>query len=166
MIFTFVATTRYVLESSSFMTIKNFIRLLFILILAGCGSNATPTPAPTIEPAVLPTHEATEEVIDSPGKVLFEQFQEAVGFACVTCHYVQSDNRLLGPGLLNIEQRFEEYDVEAESLEAYMHESILSPAAFIVPADPPFPANIMPRTYGDVFTDEEIDEIITYILSF
>ena len=39
------------------------------------------------------------------GAELFETFQPDAGFACSTCHFNDSENRLIGPGLLNIGTR-------------------------------------------------------------
>jgi cytochrome c2 len=36
------------------------------------------------------------------GELLFNTFQADVGFACATCHRADSEERLIGPGLLNI----------------------------------------------------------------
>jgi|GEM_PF-2078474 len=149
-----------------------FQRLILILILglvAGCGT--TPPAQPTSPPKPIATAtepaEVTEEVAESesPGEVLFNEFVEEVGFACVTCHYAASDERLLGPGLLSIKDRFETYELESDDLESYVKQSIQDPSAFIVPSESPFPENIMPRTYSDIFTDEQLDSLVEYIVS-
>jgi len=151
---------------------KHIVVIMSVLVVAtGCGADSTPEPSVvlTVETPNVPTFEPTTVAdagnADSEGKILFETFREEVGFSCVTCHYIHSDNRLLGPGLLSIEARFATYDTDVPDLETYIRESILMPEVFITPADPPFPENIMPRTYADVFTDEEIDALVEYILS-
>jgi len=153
-------------------------RYLFFILIAtlfvGCGTQATPNTKPTDEPEAAAVSDETDEVDDetdededvSEGEVLFKQFYEDAQFACSTCHYPDSDNRLLGPGLLSIEERYQTYDVETESLEAYIKQSILEPREFIVPDDSPYPENIMPNNYDDIFDDDELEDLIEYILSF
>ncbi len=145
---------------------------LLLWTMTGCDSDSTSAPLPTDElstaltPEATPVEETPEAVNESPGRLLFEQFREEVGFACATCHYVSSDNRLLGPGLLSVESRFQSYDIEVENVESYLRESIVTPDAFIAPGEQAYPENIMPRIYADILTDDEINEIIDYILSF
>lgn len=153
------------------MIIRQLLLIMIATLLIGCGAQATqPPPTATEEPEVEETEvveaeaESTEE--PSEGEQLFTQFYEDAGFACSTCHIPNQDNRLLGPGLLNIEDRYETYDVDAEDLEAYIIQSIVDPRVFIVPDESPFPENIMPENYSDIFSDDELDEIVEYILSF
>jgi cytochrome c2 len=44
----------------------------------------------------------------------------------------------------------------------YFRTSILDPSAFVVPG---FPDNLMPKTYEDVFTEDEINDLIAYLLT-
>jgi len=147
--------------------------VLLTLALTACGTQSTPAPQPTTEPTEeTVTQEATAEVTPElselalEGKAVFERFYDEVSFACVTCHYASSDNRLLGPGLLSIEERFEDYDTEEDDLEAYIRASILNPRDFIVPDDSPYPENIMPTTYEDILSDDDLDALVAYILSY
>lgn len=151
---------------------KLTLMLVLSLIAVGCGANnpsPTRTPQPTDIPEDTPVpvqSEATEEALElSQGEVLFREFKPEAGFACVTCHYPDSDNRLIGPGFLTLKSRFEDYEIEVDELETYIHESIVDPEAFIAPGNPPFPENIMPRTYSTIFSEEEIQAIVDYILS-
>jgi mono/diheme cytochrome c family protein len=45
---------------------------------------------------------------------------------------------------------------------AYIRESILHPSAFLVPG---FPDNLMPKTYGEIFTDDEINDLVAYLMT-
>lgn len=147
------------------------IILLLTTLLTACGTASTPQPTaePTPEPEqVEATAEVTPELseVAQAGQVLYEQFYQEAGFSCLTCHYINSDNRLLGPGLLSIEDRFDTYDVEADDLESYIRASITNPRDFIVPDESPYPDNIMPDMYDELFTDDELDALVEYILSF
>lgn len=132
------------------------------------------------------------------GEVLFNTLQPEVGFACATCHRVDTTERLIGPGLLGVGSA--EHDPSAHEAEAtetaeadghaghhtptetpasvghaehsaeessidpveYIRTSILDPGAYLVPD---FPDYLMPRTYGEIFTEAEIDDLIAYILT-
>lgn len=140
-----------------------FIPMTIIILTACNGKNDDSMQSAPAQPTMTEVIES--ENPPSLGETLFTQFYDEVGFSCANCHYVNSDTRLLGPGLLSVEERFATYNVESADLEAYLTESILSPQAFIVPNDSPYPPNLMPRTYGDIFSEEEIDAIISYILA-
>ncbi len=127
---------------------------------------ATPTPAPTEPPtatAVPPTAEPAAVTVGNAdnGKVLFETFYAEVSFACATCHRVDSEERLIGPGLLNVANRVEGYGT-GETASEYVHHSIVAPNDFVVPD---YPAALMPQTYAQVFTEEEINDLVAYVLS-
>jgi cytochrome c5 len=147
---------------------KRFLLVLICLSLAIAACNAAPATRSTevatelVTEEATPTEEATRE--DTPinrGEVLFRESRG--GFACATCHYTTT-SRLLGPGLADIEERFETYRLEM-TVEDYISVSILAPVSFLAPADPVYPANIMPTNYGELFSTEEISDLIAYILS-
>ena len=147
---------------------KLILLLLIMLVLSAC--TATASPSPTIEPegateeVVVPTIEVEVTVEDSPegrGSVLFRETRG--DFACATCHYT-SEARLAGPGLANLATRFESYGLEG-TVADYIRVSIINPIAFIAPAEPSYPENIMPLTYGTLLSEYEISDLIAYILS-
>jgi cytochrome c2 len=132
------------------------------------------------------------------GEVLFTTVQTTVGFACATCHRVDTTEQLIGPGLLGVGNP--EHDPSAHEADAaetaeaeghaehstatgtpesadhtehtteeasrdpveYLRTSILDPGAFLVPG---FPDYLMPRTYGEVFTAAEINDLIAYLMT-
>lgn len=129
------------------------------------------------------------------GEILFNTFQDAVAFACATCHRVDTTERLIGPGLLGVggathdhsahaadpmagmpgmeataEPAGHEHHDEAtpaptrtlEETVAYLHTSIVDPSAYLVPE---FPDGLMPQVYKDVFTEDEINDLIAYLLT-
>jgi mono/diheme cytochrome c family protein len=128
----------------------------------------TPTPAPTEPPTATPAPPTAEAaaadvVVGNAenGKVLFETFYAEVSFACATCHRVDSEERLIGPGLLNIAERNESYGLGLTAAE-YVHQSIVASNEFIVPD---YPANLMPQTYAELFSEDEINDLVAYVLS-
>jgi cytochrome c2 len=128
-------------------------------------ASATPTEPPT-ETSVPPT-ETPAPVAAGPagdaahGQELFETFVEQVSFACNTCHHVDSEDRLIGPGLLNISTRAETR-VEGQTAEEYIHNSIVNPSAFVVPD---YPDGLMPQVYADIYSEEDIQDIIAYLFT-
>ncbi len=181
--------------------------IVFVAILAGCGTYATPvfeaststpiavvqanrveptteptaTIMPTIEPSATmipteeptPTIEPTEEVAVSPidrlvasrdtaeGEVLFNTLQASLGFACSTCHHVDSEQQLIGPGLLNIKDRAVTR-VDGQGAAQYLYSSIINPNEYIVDG---FTEGVMPANWTDVYTDPEIFSIVAYLLT-
>jgi len=131
---------------------------------------ATATTAPTSEPptaTAIPPTATPEQAAAGPsgdaekGKALFETFFEQVSFACNTCHYVDSEQRLIGPGLLNVSTRAETR-VEGQSAEEYIRNSIVNPSAFVVPD---YPDGLMPQVYGDILSEQDIQDIIAYLFT-
>ncbi len=94
------------------------------------------------------------------GKRQFNTFQPDAGIACSTCHRVDSEERLVGPGLLNVGIRAATR-VKGKSAVAYLHDSIVNPSVYVVEGY----ADIMPKTWGKVFTEAQIDDIISYLLT-
>lgn len=82
-------------------------------------STSTEEPTATLQPTAIPTEEPTPsleptEELDTlasivashdpeNGAELFQTFQVDAGFGCSTCHRSDSEDRLIGPGLLNVE---------------------------------------------------------------
>jgi mono/diheme cytochrome c family protein len=144
------------------------------------------------------------------GEVLFNTMKAEVGFACATCHRVDTTERLIGPGLLGIgnpEHDPSEHDMNAMDTEKddghtagghgetetegesngestghtthtetpsddsdmagndpveYIRTSILHPSEFLVPG---YPDNLMPKTYGEIYTEDEINDLVAYLMT-
>ncbi len=130
---------------------------------------ATATLEPTVEPTAtdVPPTATTAAVVSAAsgdpikGQEHFETVRSEVNFACITCHYANSESQLIGPGLLNIGTRAETR-VAGESAYEYLHQSIVDPSAFVVSG---FPDQLMPQTYKDLWTEEEINDIIAYLMT-
>lgn len=137
-----------------------------VVLLAACGS-ATPPPPPATRMPPTPTAARTRpDTASARGQRLFRTTLPEVGFACATCHYDTSSARLIGPGFKDYRASAARHQPAAySSLEAYTRDSILNPTAFIVPAEPPYQANIMPSRYGDLLTADQIDDLVAYLFS-
>ncbi|GEM_PF-3298815 len=128
------------------------------------------------------------------GEVLFNTIIPETGFACATCHRVDSSETLIGPGLINVaspdhdpaqhehgtEQDDTHEDTDAahggddhnsteepitersmEDIVTYIHTSIISPSEFVVPG---FPDLLMPQIYEQVLSEQQINDLIAYLL--
>lgn len=164
--------------------------LLFAVLamgLAACGGSDTPAAAPTTAPTTAPTEEvaptevpteevvptedvtteeatqevSVEEVVGDPaiGQELFNEFRAEVNFACATCHYPDKEEQLVGPGMLGLGERAATR-VEGLSATEYLRNSILHPSDYVVEN---FPDLLMPQVYADLFTEEQINNLIAYL---
>lgn len=118
-------------------------------------------PTATVPPTEAPAAQGATEVDPENGQVLFNTFQPAASFACATCHYVDREDQLIGPGLLNVSQRAESR-VPDMGVEEYLHTSIVDPGAFVVPN---FPDGLMPRNWAEIYSEQEINDIIAYLMT-
>lgn len=78
-------------------------------------------------------------------------------FPCVSCHVMGGDN---------IAPKFDEIAEHAAAreplqLEAYIYEAIVTPHAHIVEGYP----NSMPNNYGTLLSDEQLGDMIAYLLT-
>jgi mono/diheme cytochrome c family protein len=55
-----------------------------------------------------------------------------------------------------------DYEGAAETPEQYLFESIVHPDVYVVP---PFAPGIMPKTYGETLTDQDMADLIAYLLT-
>lgn len=114
------------------------------------------------------------------GQALFNTVIPATGFACATCHRVDSTETLIGPGLVNVanpahDPSHHEHGGEAaeatsapdvektmDEVVAYLRTSIRQPSVFVVPG---FPDLLMPQVYGQILTEQQINDVIAYLLT-
>lgn len=120
-----------------------------------------PTATATSIPTQAPLVQGASEGDAANGQVLFNTFQPAASFACGTCHYVDREDQLIGPGLLNVSLRAESR-VPGMSVYDYLHTSIVNPGAFVVPN---FPDGLMPRNWAEIYSEQEINDLIAYLMT-
>ncbi|MCK6580184.1 MAG: cytochrome c [Anaerolineae bacterium] len=173
--------------------LRVLLLILVILLFAACGrTDISMTSVPTrvenpTAAAVMPTDipadataEATAEaeppVVEATTAPLGDAARGATLFtttytttqgpwSCNQCHNL-SDQRLVGPGLGGLRARFASYGV-SEPIENYVHNSILHPNDFIVPADAggAYPPNLMPQNYAELLSAQDVDDLAAYVLS-
>lgn len=137
---------------------------------------------------------ATAHSIGDPenGKLLFNTVQTEVSFACATCHRVDSTETLVGPGLLGIGEGMHDHgaatpapngshdsmggmhmgeatpevtaapEQTTEEIITFIRTSVVNPSAFVMTG---FPDNLMPKVYGQIFTEQEVNDIVAYLFT-
>ena len=92
--------------------------------------------------------EAGEKVFNSAGN-------------CNACHATSTQARLVGPSLLGIGARAATYE-PGQAAEIYLWESIVRPDAYLVDG---YPASVMPEGFGQWLSDQQIADLIAYLLT-
>lgn len=122
---------------------------------APTASEATqaPTAAATTAPTAAPTAAATTAPAagdPAAGQKLFAE-------KCSACH---ADQDGVAPGRIGMGQRAATR-IAGMSAADYLHQSIVDPGAFVVPNF----KNIMPTTFSQQLTDQEINDLVAYLLT-
>lgn len=97
----------------------------------------------------------------SAGEALFAQTLIDTQPGCITCHPLEPGVSTVGPSVANIGAEAGSR-VSGESAADYLRSSIVEPQAYVVEG---FSAGIMPATYGDVLTEQQINDLVAYLLS-
>jgi cytochrome c2 len=114
-----------------------------VLGLAACGAESAPT-------AGGGDAAAGEEV-----------FNQVAAPACNTCHSLNPGETLVGPSLAAIGAEAGSR-VNGVSAEDYLRRSITEPNTDITAG---FAANIMPSTYTGQLTEQQIEDLVAYMLT-
>lgn len=147
---------------------KTIILVLVVLAIAGCGRRYVDAPTPTSSvfqptktpPPVSAAQQNLQALVEQ-GDTLFHKMYTEVGFACETCHFVDQEAQKIGPGLLNVGTRADSR-IAGEPAETYLKNSILHPNDFVVDG---FTPNLMPQSYQDLLSDEEVDALVAYLMT-
>jgi hypothetical protein len=90
----------------------------------------------------------------------------SIMFACNQCHYVDSEEILRGPGMLNIGERAATL-VDGQSAAVYLYNSIVAPDSYL--SEPYTRSDVqevlMLVEYDKVFTAEQIADLVAYMLT-
>lgn len=97
-------------------------------------------------------------------------FTANAGGACSACHYADSEDSLVGPGQYNLfartVERIENGTIQTEGPYTYIYNSIVHPGDYLAENENgvPYP-NAMPAVYGDLLTEQEIYDIVAYLVT-
>lgn len=136
-----------------------------ILVSGGAipGTAVSPTSGKTPETAAS----AASSSPVAEGEALFR----ASPPACFACHSVAAGVNLTGPSLAGLVTRAEkiiqspDYKGKAKTVEAYIHESIVDPNAWLVPG-PMYSADghsFMPTDYHKQLNEQQIKQLVAYL---
>jgi mono/diheme cytochrome c family protein len=141
--------------------------LVLVVLMSACkgGDLAKDlTPIPTLPPGAEPTliNSLQSGTGAQTGSTMSQDQLVTLGeqlfVPCQSCHGSQDS---IGPAFVGMGERATTR-VEGMAAEAYLRESIVNPSAFVVPD---FKDNIMPKSYGQSFSDDELNALVTYILA-
>jgi mono/diheme cytochrome c family protein len=130
------------------------LALVAVLALAGCGGGKEVSPLPKTVIGTIAAPPASNVKGDSAaGKTLF------ASQGCGGCHtYAPAgSNGNVGPKLDKLAADAKK--ANQGSLQAYTHESIANPSAYVVPG---FPNGVMPA-YGGQLSDKQIADLVAFL---
>jgi mono/diheme cytochrome c family protein len=128
-----------------YLVLATFI--LLIALVAGCSSSEGGADSGAV----------------TAGEELFNQTVIGANAGCITCHSLEPDVVIVGPSMAAF---FIEAEKEGEELgmtaEAFIRQSILDPNA-VLAAD--YPPDTMPTDWEEVLTEEQVDNLVAYLMS-
>ncbi len=120
-----------------FLFITTFV-LTLAMVLAACGGGGDT---------------AGGDDAAAAGKDLFAETVIGTQAGCSTCHSLDEGVVIVGPSMYGIGSR-----LSADELS----QSILDPNAVLVDG---FPADTMPPVWADELSDEQVDQLVAYLLT-
>ena len=127
--------------------LRMVILLVAVAVVAACGNGgggAAPAAGGNVE----------------AGKALFAQNTIGSQPGCVTCHSLEAGKTLVGPSLAGIGAAAAG-KVSGESAEQFLHNSILTPNAYV---EGGFAQGIMPD-YKDTLSEQQVNDLVAYLLT-
>ncbi len=95
------------------------------------------------------------------GEKLYYDTSADTNAGCRVCHSLEKDERVVGPSFYGIATRAETR-IPGMSAEEYLRQSILDPDAYVVEG---YPAGQMLKTFGEILTEEQIQDLIAFLLT-
>lgn len=95
------------------------------------------------------------------GKALFERTAVVAGAGCVICHSREPGKVIVGPSLADVGSRAGTR-IPGMTAEEYLTQSIVDPDAYVVDG---FPAGQMLPDFGERLTEQQIDDLVAYLLT-
>ena len=128
------------------MFFRAVVICLAIILAAGCGgSSGDEEPAGSAQ----------------AGEKLFKQATIGNQAGCTTCHSLEAGVILVGPSLADIGSQADKR-VSGLSAQEYLRQSIVDPNAYTLDG---FAANVMPMVWSDELTEEQVDDLIAFLLT-
>lgn len=120
----------------------------------------TPSPAPT-EAADEPTSPAALSLVGDPvrGEQLFRVGDNSAP-PCISCHALGASRFGLGPAMVDVEARVANRRPGLPAKD-YLYQSITDPWLYVVPGY----RNIMPGVYFELYDDQDLADLIAFLMS-
>lgn len=113
---------------------------LLVIMAAACGGGSDKAPSGGGDADV------------AAGKDLFQKAVIGQNPGCVTCHSTDPGKTIVGPSLAGIASKGEDF----------IRQSIVEPDADVTEG---FPAGTMPQTYKNDLSDQEINQLVKYLMT-
>ena len=126
------------------------LALALVVLLAACGGQSAP--------------ESSDDVAAgdaAAGEALFVQPLLGNQAGCSSCHSLEPGVTLVGPSMAEMGTAAGTR-VSGQSAEEYLRASIVAPNDYVVEG---FAENLMPATYGTELTEEEINNLVSFLLA-
>ncbi len=117
----------------------------------------------TLEPRQALTINFRDVHIPDPkaGEQIYYENTAGVNAGCRICHSLVKGESIIGPSFYGIADRAGER-IPGMEAEEYLRQSIMEPNAFIVPG---YPEGQMIQNFGDILTDEQINDLIAFLMT-
>lgn len=127
------------------------------------ATSVPPTATPEAEAEIDPIYAGLPEEILALMPTADAAQGEAltVSNACIACHSLQKDVRVVGPSWYRVGGTAGER-VPGQSAGLYLYTSVVDPNAYI---NEGYLAGLMPQTYSAVLSSEQIADIVAYLLT-
>ncbi len=127
--------------------------VVLLLVLAACGGQARSVDKSS------KLGQGDPEV----GKELFNKTQQLTGApTCSTCHVINpGEEEIVAPNLSGIALRAEQR-VPDQSAEEYLYASIVDPYAYVING---YQDSIMVRNYSDLLTEQQLADLVAYLMT-
>jgi len=157
--------------------------LIFLLAVVACGEaegqalppTATSEPATAVATAPAPTNGATDSATNEADNPVLPATLAAllpnagpehgreltVQYGCTACHALEEGANVVGPSWYNM-GAIAATRVPDESAALYLYHSIVQPNQRIVEG---FLPNLMPQTYQEQLSEQELADMIQYLLT-
>lgn len=114
--------------------------------------------------AACGTGSQADDAVPITGELLFNQTNQIIPSApsCRSCHVIEAGVApVVGPNLHGI-ATIAGTRVSDQTADAYLRISIVAPNDYLVEG---YQSGIMPRTYGDLLTADQIEALVNYMLT-
>lgn len=131
----------------------SLLLLVLVLVLTACGGGDGEQEEPAAGGGAVGDAANGEE--------LFKQQTLESQAGCITCHSLEPDQVIVGPSMAGIANRAGDR-VSDLSAEEYLRQSIMETNAYVVEG---FPEGVMPAAFADVLSDQQVDDLVAYMLT-